>query len=138
MTEQLQSILVPIAPGELIDKITVLRIKMERITDPEKVSNIKNELNLLEEVKQQCISPDNQFSNKLAELEEALKKSNEEIWDMGDKIREYGESKNFGHEFAEVAYGVHLSNDHRAALKKEINLLLGSRIIEEKSYKDSK
>ena len=71
-------------------------------------------------------------------LEDQLKKSNEEIWDMGDKIREYGEKKDFGPEFAEVAYGIHLSNDKRAAVKKEINLLLGSSIIEEKSYKDAK
>ena len=68
-------------------------------------------------------------------LESALKKSNEKIWDMGEKIRELGDAEIFNQEFSEVAHGIHISNDVRAAIKKEINILLGSSIIEEKSYK---
>ncbi len=135
MTTQSNLILTPTAPGELIDKITVLKIKEERIQDPLKLANIKKELSMLEETRESKFPRDIQLTHKLEELELSLKKSNEEIWDMGDKIRELGEKNNFGKEFIAVAYGIHLSNDKRAATKKEINLLLGSGIIEEKSYK---
>lgn len=128
-------IMTPIAPGELLDKITVLKIKKERINDPAKLANVKLELVLLEETLDRHFTFDLELKGKLLKLEEQLKKSNEEIWDMGDKVRELGDSKNFGQEFIDVAYGIHLANDRRAAIKKEINLLLGSSIIEEKSYK---
>lgn len=128
-------ILTPISPGELIDKITVLKIKKERIQQPERLANIERELSLLEETKEKYFPHDSEFKRKIAELETALKKSNEEIWDMGEKIRELGDAKIFNQEFSEVAHSIHISNDVRAAIKKEINLLLGSSIIEEKSYK---
>src|SRR3989344_3581152 len=108
----------PISPGELLDKITVLEIKAERIIDPARLANVKTELNLLHKTKAEHFS----MTPELEVLAERLKKSNQEIWD-------YGET------FVKVAWDIHVSNDRRAALKKEINLLLGSKIIEEKSYK---
>ena len=128
-------IMTPTSPGELIDKITVLQIKKERIKNPEQLANVLQELSLLEETKKKYFPKDSEFLKKIAELEAALKKSNEEIWDMGDKIRELGDAENFNQEFNEMALGIHHSNDKRAATKKEINILLGSSIIEEKSYK---
>lgn len=128
-------ILTPTSPGELIDKITVLQIKKEEIQNPERLVNISRELSLLEETKEKYFPRDPAFLKKIAELEASLKKANKEIWDMGEKIRELGDAQNFGQEFNTVALGIHHSNDTRAAAKKEINLLLGSTIVEEKSYK---
>ncbi len=125
----------PISPGELIDKITVLQIKKERIQNPERRANILRELSMLEETKKKYFPHNLKFLKKIAELEASLKKSNEEIWDMGDTIRELGEAKNFNQEFNEMALCIHHSNDKRATAKKEINVLLGSSLIEEKSYK---
>ncbi len=135
MSQEQTVILTPTAPGELIDKITVLRIKLERITGESRLQNVRTELDLLEKVKENSFPKDTESITKLEALEAQLKVSNEEIWDMGDKIREFGDAKDFGLEFAEVALGIHLANDKRAALKKEINLLMNSPIIEEKSYK---
>lgn len=129
-------IMTPTAPGELIDKITVLKIKQERISDPARLANVTRELAMLSETKDKYFPKDTSVAEKMADLESRLKKSNEEIWDMGDKIRELGKKQDFGKDFIEVAYGIHLSNDRRAAIKKEINLMLGSSLIEEKSYKD--
>jgi hypothetical protein len=131
-------IMTPTAPGELIDKITVLKIKEERISNPERLANVRHELHMLMETRDKHFPKDGAFAEKIAELEAGLKKSNEEIWDMGDKIRELGDKGNFGKEFIDAAYGIHLANDRRAAIKKEINLMLGSSIIEEKSYKNWK
>jgi septal ring factor EnvC (AmiA/AmiB activator) len=135
MTTQENLILTPTAPGELIDKITVLKIKEERIKDEARLLNVRKELLMLEETREKSFTKSNQVINKLAKLEADLKKSNEEIWDMGDKIRELGDKQDFGKDFIDVAYGIHLANDKRAAIKKEINLMLGSSIVEEKSYK---
>src|SRR3989338_16936 len=121
----------PISPWELLDKITVLEIKAERIIDPARLANVKTELNLLHKTKAEHFS----MTPELEVLAERLKKSNQEIWDYGEKIRELGEAKEFGEALVKVAWDIHVSNDRRAALKKEINLLLGSKIIEEKSYK---
>lgn len=136
MKNESNVILTPTSPGELIDKITVLRIKRERIKDEGRLLNVNNELLMLEEVRKQSFPKDENLLSRVNELEMALKKSNEEIWDMGDKIREYGERKDFGDDFVKVAWGIHISNDRRAAIKKEINLILGSSLIEEKSYKN--
>ena len=135
MNKEENLILTPTAPGELIDKITVLKIKEERISDPARLENVRRELGILTETKGKYFPHDSSFAEKLGGLELRLKKSNEEIWDMGDKIRELGDKQNFGKDFIKVAYGIHLANDRRAAIKKEINLMLGSGLIEEKSYK---
>ncbi len=125
-------ILTPTSPGELIDKITVLQIKKERITNPKQLANVARELSMLEETRKKYFPKDPGFIKEIVRLEATLKKSNEEIWDTGDKIRELGEAKNFNQEFNEMALGIHHSNDKRAVTKKEINLLRGSSIIEEK------
>lgn len=131
----MEAILTPIAPGELIDKITVLQIKKERIRNPERLANVSRELAMLEETKKEHFPSDPGFLEKIVELEDSLRKANEEIWDMGDTIRELGEERRFDQTFNEVAFEIHRVNDMRAAIKKEINVLLGSPIIEEKSYK---
>lgn len=128
-------ILTPTSPGELIDKIMVLQIKKERITNPKRLVNVVRELSLLEETREKYFPKDSKFLRKIARLETALKKANEEIWNMGEKIRELGDAEIFSQEFSKVAHGIHLSNDTRATIKKEINVLLGSSIVEEKSYK---
>lgn len=128
-------ILIPTSPGELLDKITVLQIKKERIQNPKRLANIVRELSMLEDTKEKYFPHNSEFLKKIAKLEDSLKKSNEEIWDMGEKIRELGEAKNFNKEFTKITLDIHHSNDRRAAVKKEINVLLGSSIIEEKSYK---
>lgn len=135
MTTQENLILTPTAPGELIDKITVLKIKEERIKDEARLVNVRKELLMLEETREKSFPKSNQVIEKLVKFETDLKKSNEEIWDMGDKIRELGDKQDFRKDFIDAAYGIHLANDKRAAIKKEINLMLGSSIVEEKSYK---
>lgn len=135
---KLDLIMTPTAPGELVDKITVLKIKEERIDNPDRLQNIKCELGMLLETMAKYFPKAGPLSEEISELESRLKKLNEEIWDMSDKIRELGNMRKFDDEFIRVAYGVHLSNDKRAATKKQINLLLGSDIIEEKSYVDWK
>jgi len=127
-------IMAPIALGELIDKITVLRIKEGRITSAGRLANIRRELKLLLEAESKYFSENGQQAEKILDLESQLKKFNEEIWEMGDKIRELGEKQNFSKEFAKVAYAIHLANDRRARIKKDINLLSNSPLVEEKSY----
>lgn len=128
-------ILTPISPGELVDKITVLKIKREKISHPERVANIEKELSMLEEARERHFPDTEELLGKILELEVRLKEANETIWHMSERIRELADAKNLGKEFVDVSLKIHLSNDVRAALKKEINLLLGSSIIEEKSYR---
>lgn len=127
MTTDIQ---VPISPGELIDKITILRIKAARITDAGKRANVKLELELLERVWQECGLPITQ----VAADEAALQDVNTRLWDIEDRIRDEERAQRFGPEFIALARSVYVENDERAALKKRINLALGSRIVEEKSY----
>lgn len=128
-------ILTPTSPGELVDKITVLKIKMKKITQPERLANVEKELSMLEEVRAKHFPDTKELIDKIRELEARLREANEIIWNMGEKIRDLADEKNFGQDFTEVSLKIHFSNDVRAAVKKEINLLLGSSIIEEKSYK---
>lgn len=128
-------ILMPTSPGELIDKITVLKIKSERIIHPERVANVEKELSMLEEVRERHFPHTDELLAKVTELEDRLKEANEMIWHMSEKIRELVDTKDLGQDFIDVSLQIHLSNDVRAMIKKEINTLLGSSIIEEKSYK---
>lgn len=130
----MKPIYVEIAPGELIDKITVLEIKSERISDPSRLKNVQTELDILQETRNKCVSD----SPELATLTKRLREANLNIWDMSSSIRELGEKGDFSEEFADVSWRIHLVNDERAAIKKQINLMQGSRIIEEKSYKNWK
>ena len=123
-------ILVEIAPGELLDKITILQIKTERMTDPAKVKNVQVELAILSKTRQESMAA----SAELTKLEGQLKAVNERLWDIEDEIRVCERKQDFGPPFIALARAVYHENDHRAALKKSINQLLQSRIVEEKSY----
>lgn len=127
-----ESVTIEVGTGELIDKITILQIKDERITDSDKLVNIRHELAALTKTLDAQVKP----SNELAKLHAELRKVNEIIWDIEDDIRDCESRKDFGEEFIELARGVYHNNDQRAALKKQINLLTGADIIEEKSYTD--
>lgn len=126
----MQAIKVEIAPGELIDKITILAIKLERMEDQAKLKNVKIEYDSLDEARREAIPP----LAEMQRLEAELKKVNEALWEIEDDIRDCERAKDFGAKFIELARAVYHTNDKRAALKKEINQLLGSRIVEEKSY----
>ncbi|HXY76586.1 MAG TPA: DUF6165 family protein [Steroidobacteraceae bacterium] len=127
----MKDILVPISPGELLDKITILRIKVARIEDAPKLANIKLELSLLEATWHESGAA----RHEIAADERALGAVNERLWDIEDLIRDKEAKQIFDREFIELARAVYHCNDERAALKKRINLALGSRIVEEKSYK---
>ncbi|HEX4618257.1 MAG TPA: DUF6165 family protein [Steroidobacteraceae bacterium] len=127
----MNDILVPVSPGELLDKITILRIKAARILDAAKLANVKTELALLEATWRDCGCAD----RALAQEEHALQRVNEQLWDIEDRIRDKEARQTFDREFIELARAVYVSNDERAAIKKRVNTQLGSRIVEEKSYK---
>ena len=129
---QARPILVEIAPGELIDRITILEIKSQRIGDQDKQKNVGVELRVLNDARYEAIQP----SPELDRLTAQLKARNGELWDIEDEIRVCERSKNFGPRFIELARSVYRVNDRRAAAKREINELLGSRLIDEKSYED--
>jgi len=127
-----QNILIPISPGELLDKITILEIKSERIDSAEKKSHVNNELALLNTVWYDSVAED----AELKLLREELKSINESLWVIEDDIREEERNKSFGDRFIELARNVYVTNDKRADVKKRVNLHLNSEIVEEKSYKD--
>lgn len=118
----------PVSIGELVDKITILRIKSRRIKDQQKLVNINNELNKLISVFSTLEIPDILF--EFVELEDI----NRELWDIEDDIREKERSKQFDEEFIELARSVYITNDRRSEVKKQINLKVGSDLVEEKSY----
>lgn len=121
---------IDIAPGELIDKITILQIKSERIADPAKQTNVQYELKVLTESRDRLVPA----SESLTALTAKLRAINEALWVIEDDIRDCERLGDFGPTFIELARSVYKTNDKRAALKKDINLLLGSQMIEEKSY----
>ena len=127
----MNDILVPVSPGELLDKITILRIKVVRIQEAAKLVNVKLELSLLEQTWRDCGAAAQDVSVE----EHALQAVNERLWDIEDRIRDKEAKQTFDRDFIELARAVYVSNDERAAIKKRINSRLGSRIIEEKSYK---
>jgi tetratricopeptide (TPR) repeat protein len=124
------SILIEIAPGELLDKITILQIKSERIRDPMKLRNVRHELTVLEAAQQQATAP----SAELQQLTASLKEVNEALWQIEDEIRLCERDQDFGPRFIELARSVYRQNDRRAALKRRINDLLGSALKEEKAF----
>ncbi len=127
----MKDILVPISPGELLDKITILRIKQVRIPDAVKLANVKLELALLE----QTWRDSGCAAREVAAEERALQEVNERLWDIEDRIRDKEAKQSFDRDFIELARAVYVCNDERAAIKKRINIQLGSRLIEEKSYR---
>jgi hypothetical protein len=121
----------PISVGELIDKITILRIKLEKIADPAQLANIRAEHDQLAQIHEQ---------NLIATLidgkdEEILQSVNRELWEVEDRLREHEARGDFGTEFVGLARSVYRLNDRRAAAKRSLNLRSGSLIVEEKSYK---
>ena len=125
-----QDILVPISVGELIDKIVILEIKSERIRNTNQLANVANELGALRAVRLGDVD-----RAQLDALSAELKRVNARLWDVEDAIRECDARADFGTDFVELARAVYRLNDERARLKKAINVLSGSRLVEEKSYK---
>jgi hypothetical protein len=121
---------VPISPGELLDKITILEIKSARMTDPAKLANVRTELALLESIWRESAYA----SHDVGAQWSALRAINEKLWDIEDHIRDKERSRTFDQEFIELARAVYVTNDERARVKREINTRLGSKIVEEKSY----
>lgn len=126
----MKTINIPISPGELLDKITILEIKMENMSDEFKLCNVDNELKLLTNIWNQTY-PNNKDLNQLKDI---LKIRNNNLWIIEDKIRIKESENEFDKEFIELARSVYIENDKRASTKRKINELLGSNLIEEKSY----
>ena len=119
---------VPVSWGELVDKITILEIKAERIDDPKKLANVTRELWLLN----RKLSP---VATQVLRLKLRLKDVNATLWDIEDEIRDCERAKDFGPRFIELARAVYVTNDQRADVKREINFALSSELVEEKSYR---
>ena len=121
---------VPVSVGEVLDKITILQIKLAHISDANKRVNIQNELNALLPL----VAGDSFTTDEMQGLMAELKSVNEALWDIEDDIREKEAAKSFDAEFIKLARAVYVTNDKRAEIKKQINLATGSALIEEKSY----
>ena len=124
-------ILAPVSAGELIDKITILRVKAQRINYPAKEANVQTELALLEATAGRELQP----SPELEQLTSELTEINAALWDIEDGKRDCERRQDFGPDFVDLARRVYMDNDKRAAVKRRINMLVGSEIVEEKSYK---
>lgn len=121
---------VPISPGELLDKITILRIKAARIQDLGKLANVRHELQALESLWRAHVPEDGFLQADI----EALTRVNTALWDIEDHIRLHESQQRFDRDFIELARAVYITNDERAAIKKRINVALKSTLVEEKSY----
>lgn len=124
------SIRVPISVGELLDKLTILRIKSERISDPDKLANVQRELESLEKTWTESPFSTHDLSTEI----EQLRRINETLWEIEDQIRLKESRLEFDQEFIELARSVYLTNDERAVVTREINLKVGSDLVGEKSY----
>ncbi len=123
-------LLVPVSPGELIDKITILEIKSQRMSDPAKLHNVRTELALLNDTWRASPYSATDVGAEWA----ALREVNAKLWDIEDRIRDKERDHAFDDVFIELARAVYVTNDERAAVKKSINSRLGSTLVEEKSY----
>ena len=128
----MENIKVPVSPGEVLDKITILEIKSERMEDRDKVANVRIELKLLQDTWAANITDDDTIRGLHAQLKEI----NEALWEIEDDIRDKERVKEFDERFIELARAVYFTNDKRSEVKKKLNLHLGSQIVEEKSYQD--
>lgn len=128
----MSEILVPVSFGELLDKIAILQIKSERMSDPAKLANVRNELSALENT--WMLHPAG--GGDVAKLRAELKAVNERLWVIEDDIRSKEKAQAFDDAFVQLARSVYFENDTRARIKKDINLALGSAYVEEKSYQD--
>ncbi|HEX2919666.1 MAG TPA: DUF6165 family protein [Bacteroidales bacterium] len=118
---------IEVSNGEIIDKLTIIQIKLERIKDESKLKNLRKEYDALSKASASIITTDNP-------LYKALYDVNCELWDIEDRIRDLERKKDFDKEFISVARSVYFRNDKRSEIKREINLLTSSGLIEEKSY----
>lgn len=123
---------VPVSYGELIDKLTILEIKSARMSDPAKLANVRHELELLGATWQQAPAA----ATDIADLWAQLRTVNERLWVVEDDLRVLEKAQRFDAEFVRLARSVYFENDERARVKREINLRLGSTLVEEKSYQD--
>ena len=130
----MSEITVPVSPGELLDKITILRIKSMRMKDPVKLANVRLELGALEKIWRNSAYAGIDVEADLS----ALLAVNQRLWEIEDDIRDQERQRDFGAEFIRLARAVYIENDERAAIKRRINLNLGSTIVEEKSYRNYK
>ena len=130
----MNEITVPISPGELLDKITILRIKSARMRDPSKLANVRIELEALERI--WAASP--YAAVDVASDVSALLAVNERLWSIEDDIRDKERAQTFDSDFVRLARSVYIENDERAAIKRRLNVKLGSSLIEEKSYAEYK
>ena len=121
---------IPVSVGELVDKITILEIKKKIIKDKMKLKNIKNELEFLNDILKKKVKLDNLIKKEIL----SLKRINMKLWIIEDSKRNCEKNKNFGKKFLLLARNVYIYNDKRAKIKLNINILTGSKIIEEKSY----
>ena len=128
----MNEIKVPISPGELLDKITILRIKSKRMSDPAKVANVRLELRVLEETWGASAFASIDLKADIG----ALLRVNERLWVIEDDIRDKERAQAFDAEFIRLARAVYIDNDERAAIKRRINTTLGSTLVEEKSYRE--
>lgn len=126
----MNGIKVPISPGELLDKITILRIKSQRMTDPRKLANVRVELEALEETWKSSAYAGVDVGTDV----NALLAVNGRLWTIEDDIRDKERAKTFDEEFVRLARAVYIENDERAAIKRRLNVKLGSNLVEEKSY----
>ncbi|PNS08284.1 DUF6165 family protein [Solilutibacter silvestris] len=128
----MSELLVPVSYGELLDKIAILQIKSERMSDPAKLANVRNELVAAE----RTWAAHPASAQDIAVLRAELKAVNERLWVIEDDIRLKEKAQAFDAEFIKLARSVYFENDTRAKIKKDINLALGSTYVEEKSYQD--
>ena len=128
---------IEVSNGEIVDKLTILDIKLRLISDKGKLENVQTEFNELSPIVKSIYDDLSQENReRMASLHQELQEVNQKLWYIEDDIRMLEAQQNFGERFIELARSVYFTNDQRALLKKEINLLTGSLLVEEKSYED--
>ena len=125
---------IEVSNGEIIDKLTILEIKLDQIKDQEKLVNIQKEYDYLKEIVDQIYAASESVAEELTALHQDLHNVNKTLWNIEDYIRECERDENFGQDFIELARSVYYTNDDRSVVKKQINVLTGSLFVEEKSY----
>lgn len=118
---------IEVSNGEIIDKLTIIQIKLERITDEAKRGNLRNEYSVLKDASETILSIEDPLCKELYDV-------NCKLWDIEDRIRDLERSKDFGNDFIETARSVYIMNDRRSEIKRAINIRTSSGLIEEKSY----
>lgn len=118
---------IEVSNGEIADKLTIIELKLERISDPDKLKNLKKEYAILDEAVMSFMKKDDPLYRELYQI-------NSELWEIEDRIRDLERNKDFGEEFIQTARSVYFSNDLRSEIKRKINQITGSGLVEEKSY----